>query len=188
MEDKKEAVLKQLKSLRKTKNISYQDIVDGTEKIGEAVSMSTVKRVFSESSKASDFRYATTIRPIVRLVMGIDGDFEEPQTYEEARANSEALASVVNYKDSMISHLEQEVASVREASEKEKDYLRQELTLARSEKATLEKALRSFRVMTYTFMLLFIVCLLLVIAYLIVDKTHPEWGIFWTAAAASVVK
>ena len=68
MESKKEEVLRQLKLVRKAKGLSYQNIVDGTESIGTAVSMSTVKRVFAENSKASEFKYSTTLRPIVRFL------------------------------------------------------------------------------------------------------------------------
>lgn len=168
MDDKKEAVLRQLKTLRKTKNISYQNIVDGTEKTGEAVSMSTVKRVFAESSKASDFRYNTTLRPIVRFVMGIDGDLDEPHTFEEAKANSEALASVVDLKDTMIMRLEQENARSRADFEQQKEYLKQELTLARMEKAAAEKNLKNFRITTYASFILSIACLLVAVAVLVV--------------------
>lgn len=182
---KKEEVLRQLKIVRKTKNLSYQDIVDGTEEIGEAVSLSTVKRVFAEGSSAADFRYDTTIRPIVRFVLGIDGDSEEPQTFEEAKVTTEALTSVVDLKDTMISRLESELARHREDEQYQKRFFEKELELARAERDAKERSLNTYRKTTFIFMALFILALILVIAYISIDHSTPHFGLFWTANALS---
>lgn len=185
MNTKKEEVLRQLKLARKTKGISYQDIVEGTERMGVAVSLSSVKRVFADGSCAEDFRYDTTLRPIVRFVLGIDSDAEEPETLEDAQVTAAGLVAVVDYKDTMIDKLEGELARVRDDCQRQKDYLKKELELARQEKAAAERTLRNYRATTIVFLILFALLLLVVIAYLIVDRSSPSWGIFWRDAVAA---
>lgn len=191
MKSKKEEVLRQLKVVRKAKNISYQDIVDGTEEMGVAVSLSSVKRVFAEDSQASDFRYDSTIRPIVRFVMGIDSGLDDLETYEEAKANAEGLAAVVDYKDALIKRLESELERAREehretiqkmeaAEERKIAYLREEIQRIREEKKTSEIQMERWRTRTVLFIGLFVASLLLVIAYLLADHGNQSWGIFWT--------
>ena len=65
-------LMEKLREARKAKNLSYQDIVDITEANGEAVSPSTVRRIFQEEAKLEDFRYHQTVRPIIRAVLGMD--------------------------------------------------------------------------------------------------------------------
>lgn len=196
MNTKKEAVLDQLKQARKTKGMSYQDIVDGTEEMGLAVSLTTVKRVFSADSTAADFRWDTTLRPIARVIFGMDSD-EEPQTLEEARADVSGLSAVVDYKDAMIKKLEadlerahsghqRELASHEEAESRKIAYLREEIQVARAERDAKEKSLQRYRTTTFLFLVLFIVSLLIVITYLMLDRSNPNWGIFWRDAATSI--
>lgn len=191
MIEKKEEVLRQLKLVRKARGISYQMIADGTEDLGMAVSLSSVKRVFAEDSKASDFRYESTIRPIVRFVLGVDGGLDGPDTYEEAKANAEGLAAVVDYKDAVLKRLEDELARVRtdnaitiekmEAAEARKlSYLMEELQRLREEKKMAETRMERWRTTSITFLGLFVASLLVVVAYLLTDRSHPQWGIFWT--------
>lgn len=68
----KQELLAKLREARENNGLSYQNIVDITEANGEAVSMSTVKRVFAKDSDIDDFRFQQTIRPIVRAVLGAD--------------------------------------------------------------------------------------------------------------------
>lgn len=191
MIEKKEEVLRQLKLVRKARGISYQMIADGTEDLGMAVSLSSVKRVFAEDSKASDFRYESTIRPIVRFVLGVDGGLDGPDTYEEAKANAEGLAAVVDYKDAVLKRLEDELARVRtdnaitiekmEAAEARKlSYLMEELQRLREEKKMAETRMERWRTTSIAFLGLFVASLLVVVAYLLTDRSHPQWGIFWT--------
>lgn len=198
MISKKEEVLRQLKIVRKAKNISYQAIVDGTEELGMAVSLSSVKRVFAEDSKACDFRYDSTLKPIVRFVMGVAGDIEEPKTYEEAKINVEGLAAVVHLKDEMLSRAEQELLRSREdhkleierlqaAEERKIAYLKEEIKRARDDKEHLEIRLARWRTTTILFLSLFVTSLLFVIAYLLTDHRTPEWGIFFTENPVPIV-
>ena len=197
MVPEKEEVLRRLKIARKTKNLSYQDIVDGTEENGAAVSLSSVKRVFAEDSKACEFRYDTTLQPIIRFVLGVDGDAEEPQNLEEARAEVAGLSAVVDYKGAMIQKLESELERARELHRSELEritqaearkvaFLREELQAARAERDAKEKTLMNYRIATVTALALFCISLILVIAYLLTDLASPHWGIFFTNAAASL--
>ena len=156
MDTKKEEVLRQLKLVRKAKNLSYQDIVDGTEEMGMAVSMSSVKRVFAEDSRACDFRYSTTLRPIVRFVMGIDGDAEEPKTFEEAKVSADGLAAVVDYKDALITKMEQELA-----------HLKGDLDAAQSSAKSAETSSSRWRAAAFLILTVFALSQMAVIAILV---------------------
>lgn len=155
MGSKKEEVLRQLRIMRKVKKMSYQDIVDATESIGSAVSMSSVRRVFDERFHADDFKYDTTLRPIVRVVMGIEPEFhEEPQTLPEATANVEGLVAVVDYKDSTIDRLQTELAASK-------------------------RWLKALRIAAVIMGVSIIVLMMLLEAYIVLDLDHPEWGLLY---------
>lgn len=196
MLSKKEEVLRQLKTARKTKGLSYQDIVDGTEEIGMAVSLSTVKRVFAETSDAADFRWDTTLRPIARVILGMDSD-EEPQTLEEARVEVSGLTAVVDYKDALIRKLEadleraqsghqRELLAHEDAEARKIAFLREEIAVARAERDAKEKLLNRYRMTAILLLALFSCSLLVVIMYLLMDRANPSWGIFWRDAATSI--
>jgi hypothetical protein len=150
---KKEEVLRQLRIVRKAKKMSYQNIVDATESIGSAVSMSSVRRVFDERFHADDFKYDTTLKPIVRVVMGIEEEFyEEPQTLPEATANVEGLVAVVDFKDSTIDRLQAELAASK-------------------------RWLKALRIAAIVMGVSIIVLMMLLEAYIVLDLDHPEWGL-----------
>ena len=110
----KQELLHKLRIARDTKGLSYQDIVDITEENGEAVSLSTVKRIFQKDSDLDDFRYHQTVRPIIRAVLGMDGETEKPAaepTVEQAEqyyATIEGLKAVVDLKHEQIVALQKE--------------------------------------------------------------------------------
>lgn len=125
MTDKQE-LLEKLRIARETKGLSYQDIVDITEENGEAVSLSTVKRIFQKGSDLNDFRYRSTVRPIIRAVLGLDEETEAPaeipsaQQAEEYFATIEGLKAVVEMKHNDL-----------EAANKECEKLRNELAVTK---------------------------------------------------------
>lgn len=110
----KQELLQKLRIARETKGLSYQDIVDITEENGEAVSLSTVKRIFQKDSDLDDFRYHQTVRPIIRAVLGMDEETEKPAaepTAEQAEqyyATIEGLKAVVDLKHSQLVSLQKE--------------------------------------------------------------------------------
>lgn len=113
MSEKKE-LLQKLRIAREAKGLSYQDIVDITEENGEAVSLSTVKRIFQKDSDLEDFRYHQTVRPIIRAVLGLDEPTAEPSAQpsteqaEQYYATIEGLKAVVDLKHEQILALQRE--------------------------------------------------------------------------------
>lgn len=99
-------LMSKLRDAKEAKNLSYQRIADLTEENGEAVSITTVKRVFQKDSDLENFRYNNTIRPIVRAVLGMDEEHEPPAENEPEQAEQfytiEALKSVVDFKHQQI--------------------------------------------------------------------------------------
>lgn len=65
---KKVEFIDELKELRKEKGITYQQIADETEKNGEAVSLSTIKHVFSDKYN-HDHDMKSVLRPIANVLM-----------------------------------------------------------------------------------------------------------------------
>lgn len=111
-------ILPKLREARKAKGLSYQDIADDTDKIGESVSVSTVKRVFSKDADISTFRYNQTIRPIIRVVLGLDEATEEPtddpKQAEEYYTTIEAMKAVIDFKHQQITEYVKEIEQLKE--------------------------------------------------------------------------
>lgn len=73
-----DSIVSNLRQRKKETGLSLQDIADLTEQNGAAVSLTTVKRVFSEGASDFDFRYDTTLRPIAQaLGLSLDPVLEE---------------------------------------------------------------------------------------------------------------
>ena len=70
---KKEELIEELKALRKAKAMTYQQIADKTVENGEAVSLSTIKLVFSETRK-HDHDYNNILKPISNVLMSSPED------------------------------------------------------------------------------------------------------------------
>ena len=111
-------IIAQLKVVRVEKELSYQKIVDMTEEIGTPVSISTVKRVFTEDNHS--FRW-DTIRPIATVVLGVGfetpepdkSDPDQPQLYyneiEAFKAIMEAKGEMIATKDRSIEFLRRQL-------------------------------------------------------------------------------
>ena len=98
-------LLKQLKEVKQTKNLSLDQILKMIEDNGEYVSKSTLSRVFSEGSDETDFRYETTLRPICEAMLDID-------TIEaEDTSDVKAYKTILKLKKDIIIELKDEVAS-----------------------------------------------------------------------------
>lgn len=67
LEKKKDELIEELKALRIEKGMTYQEIADKTEENGEAVSLSTIKLVFSDKPK-HDHDYNKILRPIANVL------------------------------------------------------------------------------------------------------------------------
>ncbi len=79
---KKEELIEELKALRKAKDMTYQQIADKTAENGEAVSLSTIKLVFSET-RNHDHDYNNILKPISNVLMASsDEDTLESKTLQ----------------------------------------------------------------------------------------------------------
>lgn len=103
-ETQRELVLR-LQQLRVEKHLSYQDLVNMCEERGEAISISSVKRVFAKGGENGDYRYETTLRPLVHVLCEQDDD----ANMEVAVSRADALQAVVDLKNVMIEKLQAEV-------------------------------------------------------------------------------
>lgn len=136
-------IILQLKQIRKERDLSLQDIYDLVHDAGGYLSLSSVKRVFTEGSEKQNFRYHDTIQPIVRALLGVN---EETPVNNDVTANEiDALKSVILLKDSIIGELEKENTSLsarnnalqedlqtlREENQQKVDYLLGQITRLR---------------------------------------------------------
>lgn len=89
---KKLEFIEELKDLRKEKGITYQQIVDETEANGEAVSLSTIKHVFSDKYN-HDHDWKTVLRPIANVLMppSEDDDLETRALQTRLALNKEII-------------------------------------------------------------------------------------------------
>jgi C4-dicarboxylate-specific signal transduction histidine kinase len=140
MEAKQRKLILLLKKVRIEKNLSYQDIVDRCESIEKPVSLTTVKRLFAPGSEDQQFRY-TSIQPVVDVLLGVEYQQEEEDSESESDAlrsvveiknhlieqlesgirdreatiqrTREAADERIAQQDRIISHLKEEVDSLR---------------------------------------------------------------------------
>ncbi len=89
---KKLEFIEELKDLRKEKGITYQQIVDETEANGEAVSLSTIKHVFSDKYN-HDHDWKSVLRPIANVLMppSEDDDLETRALQTRLELNKEII-------------------------------------------------------------------------------------------------
>lgn len=95
-------LINELKLLRKQKNITYQEIVDKTEENGETVSLSTVKKVFSDKYE-HDHDYNNVLLPIMNVLAPLEEDDLE----------SHILRTRLELKNEMIRQLKAELEKQR---------------------------------------------------------------------------
>lgn len=158
-------IITQLKAVKKEKGYSYQRIADMTEEIGDPVSLSTVRRVFTED--AHTFRW-DTIKPIATVLLGVGfetpkPDSNDPEQGERYYAVIEGLKAVVEAKGELISSKDRSI-----------DYLKVEL--------------RRSRFLSVILGVLLGICLLVIIAALVIDKINPDMGFFWLDEIAHYFK
>lgn len=108
-------IIAQLKIVRVEKGLSYQKITDMTEEIGDPVSLSTVKRVFTDEKHS--FRW-DTIRPIATVVLGVGFETPEPDKKDPNQPQLyyneiEALKAIVEAKGEMIATKDRSIEFLR---------------------------------------------------------------------------
>jgi ribosomal protein L29 len=116
MKDANRKVILRLKEVRNQKNLSYQDIVDACETQGEAISLSTVRRIFAKGSEDGPDYRTYTINAIFHAVIGTE-DLELTAAEEaaltdpakEAIVENAALKAVVELRDATIEELNRQI-------------------------------------------------------------------------------
>lgn len=117
-------IISKLKKVREENGLSYQKIVELVEKNGEAVSLSTVKRVFEEGSESYGFQYENTLKPIADAVLGI---YESSDTVTPDEAD--ALKAIIDYKSDRITELRAQLERTEESYRRRLDFLKDQIAL-----------------------------------------------------------
>ena len=112
-------VMRNLKRVRQENGLSISEIVNLCEKNGEAVSESTVKKVFSDGSEALGFNYDNTLKPIIHALLG---DHEET-------AETDMMISVSQFKDAKIQALEAQIARTEDSYRRRIEFLMQQIEI-----------------------------------------------------------
>lgn len=108
-------IILQLKQIREERGLTIQDVHDLVISSGGYVSISSVKRVFSEESETASFRYQDTIQPIVRALLGVNE--ETPENNDITANEIDALKNVILLKDSIIKDLQSQNEALSEKVE-----------------------------------------------------------------------
>lgn len=108
-ESKKELVLR-LQKLRIEKGLSYQAVFDQCEARGEAISISTIKRVFSKGGENSDYRYESTLLPLVHVLC--EAETEEPAAAAVEQADT--LQAMVDLQIQILAQKDKIIAETQE--------------------------------------------------------------------------
>ena len=137
-----------LKRERKKKRMSYQAIVEETEHNGEAVSLSTVKRIFGASGD-TDYRYDSTLLPIARA-LGVEGEVmgDEFETIETKMSHEIDLEEWKQMYENRIADLWEVIHRV-----------------CREKRAI------------FIVLMSIIICLVAVVVYIMFDAMDGAWGI-----------
>ncbi|MBO5921745.1 MAG: hypothetical protein J6S92_03710 [Oscillospiraceae bacterium] len=117
-------IISKLKKVREENGLSYQKIVELVEKNGEAVSLSTVKRVFEEGSESYGFQYENTLKPIADAVLGV---YESSDTVTPDEAD--ALKAIIDYKSDRIAELQAQIEQTEESYRSRLDFLKDQIAL-----------------------------------------------------------
>lgn len=115
MQESQRELILELKQLRQEQGLTYQDIVSQCEAHGEAVSLSTVKRVFAKGSESGFFRSDTTLRPIARVLRGPSGVLRAGEGNDTAGAAEALRGALKSETDGFIQELTTSLAWYRAA-------------------------------------------------------------------------
>ena len=113
-------LVSRLREAKDQKQLTCQDIVDACEAQNEAVSLSTVRRIFAKSSEdGPDFR-PYTINAIFRAVIGTEeveltaaDEAALTDTEKEVFTENAALKAVVEMRDMTIADLQQQIDTLK---------------------------------------------------------------------------
>lgn len=117
---KKLELIQELKELRQQKGMTYQQIADKTVANGEAVSLSTVKLVFS-TTRTHDHDYNNVLKPIANALS------------DEDTLEIKVLQTRLSLKDEIISQLRERLARKEQRYRDQEAMLLEQLAFYRDE-------------------------------------------------------
>lgn len=114
-------VILRLKEVREQKRLTYQEIVDACEAQGEAISLSSVKRIFAKGSEDGPDYRPYTINALLRAVIGTE-DVELTAAEEAALTDTEkevyvensALKAAAEMHNAVIEDLQRQIVALKE--------------------------------------------------------------------------
>lgn len=109
-----------LKGVREERKLSLPDIMEMIEKNNDYISMTTLRRVFSDGSESLDFSYDKTIRPIVNALLSNE---QEPP----AAVEIDLLKAVIRQKNETIDLLNDRININRSEYDKRLAFLRDQI-------------------------------------------------------------
>lgn len=122
---KSQELIKQLKEIKETNEITFPRIMERMEKNGKVVSLTTLRRVFADGSEnnANNFSYENTLLPIAEVLLNVE---DLPTTASSPyAAEIDGLKSVIHVQNEEIArlhelkeHLESRITFLLEQIEK----------------------------------------------------------------------
>lgn len=98
-------LIRQLKEIKRSNEITYPRIMERMEKNGKFVSLTTLRRVFADNSEsnADSFNYENTLLPIAEALLNVE-DLPTPADSPHAK-EIDALKSVIHVQNEEIARL-----------------------------------------------------------------------------------
>lgn len=191
-------IIMQLKQIREERGLSYQRIVDMVAESGGNISLSTVRRIFSDGSEDLSYRYEDTIKPLV--VALLDLNVSQPQGKDASllQHEVETLRMVVGLKDQANQELREASRRMAEDYEAKLKYINMEssnkhehiVALIAQNAANIQRIQRDDHIIFWLASGL-IALLALICVVLVVDVMHSDVGyireISWSAPIAWVI-
>lgn len=132
LNEQKLKFIAELKELREARGITYQQIADATEANGEAVSLSTIKHVFSDKY-SHDHSWESVLRPIANVLMppSEDDDLE-----------TKALQTRIELNKEIIKQLQDQLKHEKESHKSREQFLIEQIDFYKEQIKTKDEELR----------------------------------------------
>lgn len=159
-------LIRQLRTMREQKGLTYQAIVDSCESAGEAVSLSSVRRIFTcDPDRPEEFR-ESTLQAVTRAVMG------ESYTQTEPASDVTALRAMLAVREEADRERQQGIIDRTEQISRMQSTIEEQ-------QAEIKRKSRTIKIMI-TWAAIVSILLIFVAAglfsYLIWDYLHPDIG------------
>lgn len=132
LNEQKLKFIDELRELREVRGLTYQQIADETEANGEAVSLSTIKHVFSEKY-SHDHSWESVLRPIANVLMppSEDDDLE-----------TKALQTRIELNKEIIKQLQERLESKEQKHKDREEFLIEQIAFYKEQIKTKDEQIR----------------------------------------------